>query len=83
MSLFPATGLQMLKKLVLALSSRFNLGKIIRTTIKIFKFLHSSYCISGQYVLCRKENRIVREYILKCFVLSDCNNILIQKPLFL
>ena len=34
----------------------------ILTTVKIFQFLHSPYCISGQYVLCRKENLIVREY---------------------
>ena len=31
----------------------------ILTTVKIFQFLHSPYCISGQYVLCRKENLIV------------------------
>ena len=35
---------------------------VIRTTVKIFQFLHSPYRISGQYVLCRKENLIVREY---------------------
>ncbi len=34
----------------------------ILTTVKIFQFLDSPYCISGQYVLSRKENLIVREY---------------------
>ena len=32
----------------------------ILTTVKIFQFLHSPYCISGQYVLCRKENLIAQ-----------------------
>ncbi len=39
--------------------------EVILTTVKIFQFLHSPYCISGQYVLCRKENLIVREYMYK------------------
>ena len=32
------------------------------TNVKIFQFLHSPCCISGQYVLCGKENLIAREY---------------------
>jgi hypothetical protein len=40
----------------------FMLQTVILTTVKIFQFLHSPYCISGQYVLCRKENLIAREY---------------------
>ncbi len=34
----------------------------ILTTVKILQILHSPYSISGQYVLCRKENRIIRKY---------------------
>ena len=34
----------------------------ILTTIKIFQFLHRPYCISGQYVLCRRKNLIVHKY---------------------
>ena len=34
----------------------------ILKNVKIFQFLHNLSCISGQYVLCRKENLIVLEY---------------------
>lgn len=40
------------------------------TNINIFKWLSNSYCISGQSMLCRKENGIIREYNLSKKVLN-------------
>ncbi len=44
------------------LVGNLRLWSVILTIVKIFQFLHNLYCISEQYVLCRKENLIVRKY---------------------
>ncbi len=35
---------------------------MILTTVKIFQFLHTPYCISKQYVMYKEENLIIRNY---------------------
>ncbi len=46
--------------------------KSYTTTVKIFQFLHSLYCTSGQYMLCRKEKLIAREYSIMIRIENEC-----------
>lgn len=38
--------------------------RIVVINVKIFQIMHSTCCITGQYVLCGKEKLTVREYVV-------------------